>query len=109
MKLEGMGHANLLRYRAAADNVANTIPHLGKSLTNHQVIPAVAALSSAAARTDLGKVILSSTGGNPAKVADAVSTIHKKTMRLSPHDKRALVKKGLNTVASHANSVSQLL
>lgn len=108
--MKGLGEgANLMRYKAAADNVANTLPHLGKTLTNHQVVPAVRALSSNSPLTDIGKVVLSGTGGNPARIADKIFGIHKSTMRLSPHDKRKIVKEGLSKVAPHASSIVGLL
>lgn len=108
--MKGLGEgANLLRMRAASDNVANVLPNLGKTLTNHQVVPAVRALSANVPLTDIGKVVLSATGGNPAQIADRAFGIAKTTMRLSPHDKRMLVKKGLSKVSPHANSVAGLL
>jgi hypothetical protein len=108
--MDGLGlGANLLRYKSAADNVANTLPHLGKSLTNHQIVPAVKALSANAPLTDIGKVVLSSTGGNPARIADKVFGIHKTTMKLSPHDKRNIVKTGLSMVSPAASSLVGLL
>lgn len=108
--MKGLGEgANLMRYKAAADNVANVIPHLGKSLTNHQVVPAVAAISSNKPLTDIGKAVLSGTGGNPARIADKAFGIHKSTMRLSPHDKRKIVKAGLSKVAPHTSSIVGLL
>jgi len=108
--MKGLGEgANLMRYKAAADNVANVLPHLGKTLTNHQVVPAVRALSSNSPLTDIGKVVLSGTGGNPARIADKTKSIYKTTMRLSPHDKRKIVKAGLSKVSPHASSVVGLL
>ena len=108
--MKGLGEgANLVRMRAASDNVANVLPHLGKSLTNHQVVPAVRALSSNKPLTDMGKVILSGTGGNPSQIADKAFGIAKTTMRLSPHDKRMLVKKGLSKISPHTNSIAGLL
>lgn len=104
----GLG-ANLLRYKSAADNIANTLPHLGKSLTNHQVVPAVNALSANSPLTDIGKVVLSGTGGNPARIADRVFGIHKTTMKLSPNEKRNIVKAGLSKVSPHASSIVGLL
>lgn len=104
----GLG-ADLLRMKSATDNVANVLPNLGKSLTNHQVVPAVRALASNVPLTDIGKVVLSGTGGNPSQIADKAFGIAKTTMRLSPHDKRMLVKKGLSKVSPHANSIASLL
>ena len=107
---KGLGEgANLLRHRAAADNVANVLPNLGKTLTNHQVVPAVRALAANAPLTDIGKVVLSATGGNPAQIADRAFGIAKTTMKLSPHDKRMTVKSGLSKISPHANSIGGLL
>lgn len=108
--MKGLGEgANLMRYKSAADNVANVLPHLGKTLTNHQVVPAVRALSSNKPLTDIGKVVLSGTGGNPARIADKAFGIAKTTMRISPHDKRKIVKAGLSMVAPQAASIVGLL
>jgi hypothetical protein len=108
--LRGLGEgANLLRYKSAVDNVANTLPNLGKTLTNHQVVPAVSAIAANKPLTDIGKVVLSATGGNPARIADRVFGIHQQTMRLSPHAKRNIVKAGLSMVAPAAGSLVGLL
>jgi len=105
----GLGEAsNLIRRRAASD-LGNKVETLGKSLTHHQVLPAHRALSANSPLTDIGKTVLSATGGNPAQVADRVLGIHKATKRISPHDKRMLVKKGLSKVAPQASSLIGLL
>lgn len=107
---KGLGEgANLMRFKAASDNIANVLPNLGKSLTNHQIIPAVRAIASNKAAVDIGKVVLSGTGGNPAQIADKIHGIAKTTMRLSPHDKRMIVKKGLSKISPHASSIAGLL
>ena len=103
-----MNTANLLRYAAASD-LGNALPTLGKSLTNHQVIPAVRALAANSPLTDIGKVVLSGTGGNPARIADRIHSIHNSVQNLSPHDKRSMVEKGLRKVAQSAsNSITTL-
>tara|TARA_R110000803_G_scaffold17684_5_gene47593 strand:+ start:558 stop:896 length:339 start_codon:yes stop_codon:yes gene_type:complete len=99
----GMGHANLMRHRAASD-LGNALPTLGKSLTNHQVIPAVRALASSRPLTDIGKAVLSSTGGNPMMTASRVLSIHNRVKNLAPHDKRANYKSGLNKIANSASN-----
>ena len=105
----GLGEAsNLIRRRAASD-LGNRVETLGKSLTHHQVLPAHRALSANSPLTDIGKVVLSATGGNPAQIADRVLGIHKSTKRISPHDKRMLVKKGLSMVSPAAGSLVGLL
>jgi len=105
----GLGEAGNLIRRRAASEMGNRAQNLGKSLTNHQVLPAHRALSSNSPLTDIGKVVLSGTGGNPAQIADRVLGIHKMTSRVSPHDKRMLVKKGLSKVAPQASSLIGLL
>tara|TARA_R110000824_G_scaffold136868_3_gene300784 strand:+ start:1567 stop:1908 length:342 start_codon:yes stop_codon:yes gene_type:complete len=99
----GMGHANLMRHRAASD-LGNALPTLGKSLTNHQVIPAVRALASSRPLTDIGKAVLSSTGGNPAQIGGRILTIHNRVKNLTPHDKRANYGAGLNKIANSASN-----
>lgn len=98
-----MGHANLMRHRAASD-LGNALPTLGKSLTNHQVIPAVRAIASSRPLTDIGKAVLSGTGGNPAQIGNQVLTIHNKVKNLSPHDKRSNYRTGLNKIANSASN-----
>ena len=108
----GMGHANLLRARAASD-LHNRVPNLGKSLTHHQVIPAVKAVSSNAARTDIGKVVLSATGGHPVMVAGQALRKSVATRKISPHDHREAMKAwskvGRRPITPQYNSISGLL
>ena len=50
------------------------LPNLGKHLGIHQVVPAnLAERVANAARTDIGKAVLSATGGNPRVHAGATS------------------------------------
>ena len=111
-KTKGMGHANLLRHRAASD-IHNRVPNLGKSLTHHQVIPAVKAVSSNAARTDIGKVVLSATGGHPVMVAGQALRKSVATRKISPHDHREAMKAwskvGRRPITPQYNSISGLL
>jgi hypothetical protein len=108
----GMGHANLLRARAASD-LHNRVPNLGKSLTHHQVIPAVKAVSSNAARTDIGKVVLSATGGHPVMVAGQALRKSMATKQISPHDHKEAMKEwskvGRRPITPQYNSISGLL
>jgi len=63
--------ANALRHRSPKDG--NFLPNLGKTLTHHQVVPAV--LQPRVAnnpRTDFGKAVLSATGGHPREVNQAI-------------------------------------
>lgn len=69
--------------------------HLGKNLSHHQVIHAVnQARVSNLPRTDIGKAVLSSIGGNPRIVNQAITKVGMKTTPLAPFDRRALVKAG---------------
>jgi len=106
----GLGEgANLMRYRSAVDNVANNLPNLGKTLTSHQVVPPVRAITSNRPLVDIGKVVLSSTGGNPARIADRAFGIANTTMKISPYDKKRLVRTGLSMVSPAAGSIASLL
>ena len=80
--------ANALRHRSPHDG--NFLPNLGKTLTHHQVLPAVMAARVAnAPRTDFGKAVLSSMGGNPRAVNQAISGIRAKAVgQVSHFDRR---------------------
>jgi hypothetical protein len=77
-----------LRHRSPKDG--NFLPNLGKTLTHHQVIPAVIQQRVANnPRTDFGKAILSATGGNPRAVNQAVDGIRAKAVeKISHFDRR---------------------
>lgn len=69
--------------------------HLGKSLSHHQVIHAVNQVRTANnPRLDVGKAVLSSIGGNPRIVNQAISTAGMMTTPLSPFGMRELHKTG---------------
>lgn len=87
--------AELLRHRSPMDG--NFLPNLGKSLTHHQVVPAVIQPRVAnTPRTDFGKAILSSTGGNPRAVNQAVDGIRAKAVgRISHFDRRQQLSQGV--------------
>lgn len=88
--------AELLRHRSPNDG--NFLPNFGKSLTHHQVVPAVMAQRvSNTPRTDFGKAILSSTGGNPRAVNQAVDGIRAKAVeRISHFDRRQQLSKSFD-------------
>jgi len=89
--------ANALRHRSPMD--ANFLPNLGKSLTHHQVIPAVIQPRVANnPRTDFGKVVMSATGGNPRAVNQAIDGIRSRAVgQISHFDRRLQIAKGLDT------------
>lgn len=101
--------ANTVRHRAPTDG--NFLPNLGKSLTHHQVIPAV--IQSRVAnnpRTDFGKAILSSTGGNPRAVNQAIDGIRARAVgQISHLDRRLQMAKGLDTALKLKPSVKSLI
>lgn len=69
--------------------------HLGKSLSHHQVIHAVNQVrTSNNPRLDVGKAVLSSVGGNPRIVNQAIRTAGMMTTPLSPFGMRELHKAG---------------
>ena len=63
---------------------------LGKSLTHHQVLPAVQQPRVAnTPRTDFGKAVLSGTGGHPRAVNQAVQGIRSRVVsQISPFERR---------------------
>ena len=105
-----MSFQRSLRHREP--NEGNILPNLGKSLTHHQVLPAVMALRVAnEARTDFGKAILSGTGGNPRAVNQAVQGRgHVSGVRQISHfDARQVMKGGLAQSLKHAAHVKSLI
>ena len=77
----GLG-ANVLRHRGMNDG--NILPNLGKSLSHHQVLPATLAKRVAnAPRTDIGKAVLSATGGHPAISAMGATRLAKQVRYLT--------------------------
>lgn len=103
-----MAKSNLLRARAASD-IGNALPNLGKTLTHHQIIPASKAKSANNPRVDIGKAVLSSTGGNPSRVAGQLLRHAKSTHSISPFDRRQELSRGTSNLASHSNSLSGML
>ena len=92
--------ANAVRHRSPMD--ANFLPNLGKSLSHHQVIPAVIQPRVPnAPRTDIGKAVLSMTGGNPRIVNQAVDGVRARAVRQVSHfDRRQQLSKGLEALKS---------
>lgn len=101
--------ANAVRHRSPMD--ANFLPNLGKSLSHHQVIPAV--LQPRVAnnpRTDFGKVVLSATGGNPRAVNQAIDGIRAQAVgQISHLDRRLQMARGLDTALKLKPSVKSLI
>ena len=98
--------ANALRHRSPHDG--NFLPNLGKTLTHHQVLPAVMAARVAnAPRTDFGKAVLSSMGGNPRAVNQAISGIRAKAVgQVSHFDRRQQLSAGLGALKLKAHQKS---
>ena len=96
----------LLRHRSPHDG--NFLPNLGKSLTHHQVLPAVDAKRVAnTPRTDFGKAVMSSTGGNPRAVNQAVQGIRAQTVKQVSHfDRRQQLAGGLDALKLKAHQKS---
>ena len=90
--------AELMRHRSPMD--ANFLPNLGKSLSHHQVVPAVLQPRVPnAPRTDIGKAVLSATGGNPRIVNQAVDGVRARAVsQLSHFDRRQQLSKGLDAL-----------
>ena len=101
--------ANAVRHRSPKD--ANFLPNLGKSLSHHQIVPAV--LQSRVAnnpRTDFGKAILSSTGGNPRAVNQAIEGIRAIGVgQISHFDRRLQMAKGVSEALKLKPSVKSLI
>jgi len=90
--------ANALRHRAPTDG--NLLPNLGKTLTHHQVIPSVIQPRVAnTPRTDIGKAVLSMTGGNPRIVNQAVDGVRARAVKQMSHfDRRQQLSRGLDAL-----------
>ncbi len=90
--------AESMRHRSPMDG--NFLPNLGKTLTHHQVVPAVLqARVPNTPRTDIGKAILSMTGGNPRIVNQAVDGVRAKAVKQMSHfDRRQQLSKGLDAL-----------
>jgi hypothetical protein len=90
--------ANAVRHRSPVDG--NFLPNLGKSLSHHQVVPAVLQPRVPnLPRTDFGKAVLSSTGGNPRAVNQAIQGVRAKAVgQISHFDRRQQLAKGLDAL-----------
>ena len=79
--------------------------HLGKNLSHHQVIQAVNQDRTANnPLLDVGKAVLSSTGGNPRIVNQALTRV-RHTLAVSPFDRRAIARSGIENQLKHSISV----
>ena len=101
--------AELMRHRSPVDG--NFLPNLGKSLSHHQVVPAV--LQPRVPnnpRTDFGKAVLSMTGGNPRAVNQAVDGIRAKAVgQISHLDRRLQMAKGVSEALKLKPHVKSLI
>ena len=80
--------------------------HMGKNLSHHQVVQAVnQPRTSNTPLVDIGKAVLSATGGHPRMVRDALS-IAKFTLPVSPFHRRQIARTGVDNQLKH--SVSQV-
>jgi len=78
-----------IRHRAPRADILHE--SLGKTIGHHQVVPADQAVRIAnIARTDLGKAILSGTGGNPRIVEQALSHASR-VIPVSPFHAKAIM------------------
>jgi hypothetical protein len=89
----------------------NFLPNLGKSLSHHQVVPAVSQPRVANnPRTDIGKAVLSMTGGNPRIVNQAVDGIRARAVgQISHLDRRLQMAKGVGEALKLAPQVKSLI
>ena len=79
--------------------------HLGKNLSHHQVIQAVNQVRTAnTPLLDVGKAVLSSTGGNPRIVNQALTHV-RHTLPVAPFDRRAIARSGIENQLRHTISV----
>jgi len=98
--------AELIRHRSPMDG--NLLPNLGKTLSHHQVVPAILqARVPNTPRTDIGKAVLSMTGGNPRIVNQAVDGVRARAVRQVSHfDRRQQLSKGLEALKSSPQAKS---
>ena len=87
------------------------VPTLGKSLNLHQVLPAsaerIGRAVANAPRTDIGKAVLSSVGGNPRIVNQALS-LAKHTKQISHFDSKKLMREGVSQARKHTPHAKSL-
>lgn len=103
----GLG-ANLVRHRAA--RTANALPNLGKTLTHHQVVPAVSALRVAnRVRTDaMNGLNASGISGHP-RMPNTSKVASQMVAKVSPLDARMIVSKSLENHLKFTPSVKSLI
>jgi len=89
----------------------NSLPNLGKHLGIHQIVPASLDRSSRptanSARTDIGKAVLSSVGGNP-RIVNQAQSFARGVSQISPHDSKALMRQGVGASLKHASHSKSL-
>ena len=105
----GLG-ANVLRGGVPS---GSGVPNLGKSLNLHQVLPAsaqrIGRAVANAPRTDIGKAVLSATGGNPAMVAIGATRLAKGVGKISHFDSRKLMRESLPSALKLAPMAKSLI
>jgi hypothetical protein len=113
--LQGVGNpiglgANVLRGGVPS---GSGVPNLGKSLNLHQVLPAsaqrIGRAVANAPRTDIGKAVLSATGGNPAMIAMGATRLAKSTGKISHFDSRKLMRESLPSALKLAPQHNSLI
>tara|TARA_R110002110_G_scaffold203322_2_gene414439 strand:+ start:2209 stop:2547 length:339 start_codon:yes stop_codon:yes gene_type:complete len=91
----GLG-AELMRHRASATTRGNFLPNLGKTLTHHQVIPAVTALRVAnQVRTDIKTGFNASGMSGHPRIPNSAKTASKLVAQVSHFDARKLMNSSL--------------
>tara|TARA_R110001583_G_scaffold74274_2_gene205811 strand:- start:252 stop:593 length:342 start_codon:yes stop_codon:yes gene_type:complete len=88
----------------------NAVPTLGKHLGIHQVLPAHLATRVAnAPRTDIGKAVLSSVGGNP-RIVNQAQSLARATKQISHYDSKLRhlgdLKSALKLAPQHKSLIS---
>tara|TARA_R100000654_G_scaffold23478_1_gene45879 strand:+ start:1480 stop:1839 length:360 start_codon:yes stop_codon:yes gene_type:complete len=100
--------ARTIRHRAP--NEGNLLPNLGKTLIHHQVLPATMQTRVAnRPRTDVGKAVLSGTGGNPRIVNQALQTASRIVSPISHFESRARMAMGVARALKHTPAHPSLI
>ena len=100
--------ADLIRHRSAKEG--NFLPNLGKTLTHHQVVPAVSALRVAnKVRTDvMNGFNASGVSGHP-RMPNSSKVMSKMVSKVSPLDAKMIVSKSLDDHLKFTPSVKSLI
>ena len=100
--------ARAVRHRAP--NEGNLLPNLGKTLIHHQVLPASMQTRVAnRPRTDVGKAVMSGTGGNPRIVNQALQTASRIVSPISHFESRARMAMGVARALKHTPAHPSLI